>query len=142
MGIKKGVSMDYKLLIVARVVSVLLCIYIVNRAKKNALIEKESFFWLISSFIMVYVSFMPNSLDVISNMIGIKYPPATLFLISTIVLVILLFRQYGKTSLLTYKVNDLIRTVGLLSYEIDKMKNEKKRSINEYENKKEHQVNK
>lgn len=134
--------MDYKLLIVARVVSVLLCIYIVNRAKKNALIEKESFFWLISSFIMVYVSFMPNSLDVISNMIGIKYPPATLFLISTIVLVILLFRQYGKTSLLTYKVNDLIRTVGLLSYEIDKMKNEKKRSINEYENKKEHQVNK
>lgn len=134
--------MDYKLLIVARVVSVLLCIYIVNRAKKNALIEKESFFWLISSFIMVYVSFMPNSLDVISNMIGIKYPPATLFLISTIVLVILLFRQYGKTSLLTYKVNDLIRTVGLLSYEIDKMKNEKKGSINEYENKKEHQVNK
>jgi len=129
--------MDYKLLIVARVVSILLCIYIVNRAKKNALIEKESFFWLISSFIMVFVSFMPNSLDILSDIIGIKYPPATLFLISTIVLVILLFRQYGRTSLLTYKVNDLIRTVGLLSYEIEKMKNDKKKDLN-----KEYQINK
>lgn len=128
--------MDYKLLIVARAVSILLCIYIVNRAKKNALIEKESFFWLISSFIMVFVSFMPNSLDILSDIIGIKYPPATLFLISTIVLVILLFRQYGRTSLLTYKVNDLIRTVGLLSYEIEKMKSDKKEDLN-----KEYQIN-
>lgn len=73
---------------------------------------------------LVILAFFPGSLAIISDMLGIQYPPATLFFLSTLVTIVLLFRQFGKISVLTIKVNELVRTVGILTNEIEKLKQE------------------
>lgn len=75
-------------------------------------------YWLFMSLFMVFMAFFPRLLETISGLMGIQYPPAALFLISTIILFILLFRQFGKITVLNNKIGDLIRTVAILEYEI------------------------
>lgn len=114
--------MEYKLLIFARIISILLSAYIINQVRRNLLNEKESLFWVFSSFLILVIAFFPATLDTLSSFIGIQYPPATLFLITLIVIVVIIYRHFAKISLLSNKISDLIKTVALLKDEVDELK--------------------
>ncbi|NHN34277.1 DUF2304 domain-containing protein [Paenibacillus agricola] len=118
--------MEYKLILISRIIAILVSIYILNKTRKNLLIEKESFYWVIGCLVVVLLTIFPDSLVYISELLGIKYPPATLFLIAIILILILLYRQLGRISLLTTKVNELIRTVAILTFELESYKKEHK----------------
>ncbi|MCC3374098.1 DUF2304 domain-containing protein [Cohnella sp. REN36] len=118
--------MDYKLVVLSRVVSLFVAVYIINKTRKNLLNEKESLFWVLGSLIMLLISFFPRVLDVAAKSIGIQYPPAMLFLVVILVILLILYRQFAKWSLLNKKLNYLVRTVALLSNELEELKRTKK----------------
>jgi hypothetical protein len=114
--------LEYKLILISRIIAIAISVYIINKTRKNLLIEKESFYWVIGCLGIVLITLFPDILSNISELLGIKYPPATLFLIAIIIILILLYRQLGRISLLTTKVNELVKAVAILTHEIESYK--------------------
>lgn len=72
----------------AIVISTIFIIFIINMVRKNKLDEKYSILWLIFGSIILGVSIAPTVIIKISGKFDIYYPPALLFLLGIIVLVI------------------------------------------------------
>lgn len=114
--------MDDKLIWFSRVIAILISLYIINRARKKFINEKESLFWVFGSIIFIIIAFFPSLLNFVSKLIGIQYPPATLFLIAILFIVLLLYREFEKRSLLSHQINDLVRTNSILALEVETLK--------------------
>ena len=54
------------------IISILFTIVVVNKVIKRRFFEKESFFWLIGSFVMLILAIFPNTIIVLSNFVGIE----------------------------------------------------------------------
>ena len=67
---------------------IIFIIFIINMVRKNKLDEKYSILWLIFGSIILGVSIAPTVIIKISGKFDIYYPPALLFLLGIIVLVI------------------------------------------------------
>lgn len=114
--------MDDKLIWFSRVIAILISLYIINRARKKFINEKESLFWVFGSIIFIIIAFFPSLLNFVSKLIGIQYPPATLFLIAILFIVLLLYREFEKRSFLSHQINDLVRTNSILALEVEILK--------------------
>jgi hypothetical protein len=98
--------------------SVCLILYIYTRVKKKLFSEKESFFWVLGSFLILLLSIFPKSIDYFSAILGIAYPPSLLFLISILFVVFLLFRQNQIISVMNERIKELGQMVSLLEVKI------------------------
>lgn len=66
--------------------------FVYTQVKKKKLSEKESFFWICGSILMLLLSIFPNIINKFSNMLGIVYAPSLLFLLGIIFTLGLVFR--------------------------------------------------
>lgn len=94
-------------------------IYLLVKRKIN---ERNSIFWLLGSFIIFAISAAPNILENVSNFMGIDYPPALLFLLSTLVLLYILLLQNIQLSKLTEQVKELAQQFAIQKEEITSLK--------------------
>lgn len=69
--------------------------------------EKNSVLWIISSILILGLSAMPNFLDKLASVLGIDYPPALLFLITSLIFLVCILYLSVQISSLIYKVNKL-----------------------------------
>jgi len=95
-------------------IGVITIIYIFLKIRKKIFTERESFFWLIGGIIILTLSFFPEGLNKFSLFIGIKYPPALLFLISIVLLYLLLFKQEEQISIQNEKLKKLAQENALI----------------------------
>lgn len=96
------------------IISIIVIAYILYSVRKGKLSIKTSFRWIIASFIMLFLSIFPYSLDWIALQIGISYPP-TLFLTLAIVFLVIIDFNYSKEiAALQEKINTLAQEVSIL----------------------------
>ena len=69
--------------------------------------ERNSVVWLIGSFTVLGLSAVPQLLDKIAVSIGVSYPPALLFLVSTLVLLFCILYYSIQISALQDKIKKL-----------------------------------
>ena len=69
--------------------------------------ERNSVVWLIGSFTVLGLSAVPSLLDKIAVSIGVSYPPALLFLVSTLVLLFCILYYSIQISALQDKIKKL-----------------------------------
>jgi hypothetical protein len=103
--------MQTKLQIVAIVASSGLVLIVFELLRRRRLIERYALLWLLSSLVLLGLSLWTGLLEVISNAVGIVYPPNALFMIAfAFVLVLLLHfsiaisRLSGETKVLAQEV--------------------------------------
>src|SRR6476620_8686213 len=103
--------MQTKLQIVAIVASSGLVLIVFELLRRRRLIERYALLWLLSSLVLLGLSVWTGLLEVISNAVGIVYPPNALFMIAfAFVLVLLLHfsmaisRLSGETKVLAQEV--------------------------------------
>ena len=103
--------METKLQIVAIVASSTLVLIVFELLRRRRLIERYALLWLGSSLILLLLSIWTGLLEIISDAVGIIYPPNALFMIAFgFVLVLLLHfslaisRLSGETKVLAQKV--------------------------------------
>ncbi|WP_341281424.1 DUF2304 domain-containing protein [Paenibacillus sp. FSL H8-0537] len=110
-------------------IGILFTLYVYNRVKKNLFSEKESFFWMIGAFFLFVLSIFPKTIDVISRVLGIAYPPSLLFLIAFIFILFLLFRQSQQISIMNDRFKELVQKNAVLEqkvrYYLDEQQREK-----------------
>ena len=72
----------------AVICSILFLISVILLVRKNKLDEKYSILWIIFSILILVLALNKNILEKISNLLGIYYAPATLFLVGFLFFII------------------------------------------------------
>ncbi len=76
-------------------------LYVKHLEERNALI------WIISVLIMCLLIIFPDVLDSLAFRLGVDYPPALLFLVSTLAILMILIHQAIQVSMLRKQVKEL-----------------------------------
>jgi hypothetical protein len=104
---------------------VITIIFVYRKVSLKMFSEKESFFWMVSAIIILILSIFPKILDNLSLVLGIDYPPSLLFLLSTLFILFVQFRQTQQVSMLNERIKELAQINALLYEKIDiKMKDD------------------
>lgn len=85
---------------------------------KKKISEKNSISWMIGTFVILLLAVIPDTLDAIAYSIGIKYPPALLFLLSTLVLLYISLIQSIQISSLSEQLKELAQRYAILQNKI------------------------
>ena len=100
------------------IVAVLFMIYMLVEIRKEKLSIKESFWWMMSSLLMLILALFPYSIDWVAEKLGIDYPPSLLFVICIVFLLFINFRNSKRISEQQIKIIDLAQNISLLKERI------------------------
>lgn len=95
-------------------ISVFCVIYVILEVRKRKFSVKESFWWMIASFVMLFLSIFPYSINWLAKIFGIAYPPSLFFVFCIIFLVFINFRNSKKISEQQEKIIELAQQVSIL----------------------------
>lgn len=104
----------------AIVFSVIFVIFIINMVRKEKLDEKYSILWLIFSFIILLLAIAPMLIIKISEKFDIFYPPALLFLLAIIVIMIYVVHITLVITKQNKAIVNLTQKIALLEKKIEK----------------------
>jgi hypothetical protein len=114
--------MDNRIQILAIIGSITLLIFIIVLIRQHRLKEEYSLLWLFFTVFFVIFSFWRNGLEWVSDLIGIAYAPAALFLI----LIMALYVMMIEFSLIISKQSERIKligqNIGLMKQEITELR--------------------
>ena len=107
--------------------SLIFLVIVLDAVRRQLLHEAYALLWLLTTLGMIILSIWTNILNTISNLIGIAYPPATLFLLLLIGIILTLFqysivisRQHGRLTRLTQEL-------ALLREKLERLENRDKK---------------
>ncbi len=89
------------------ILAVLVVIYMLSSIRKNKLSIKTSFGWIMGAIAMIILAIFPKSLDWLSYLLGIEYPPALFLTLCVIVLFIIDFNNSKKLEEYRQKIIEL-----------------------------------
>ena len=107
-------------------VAIIFICYVFNIIKKGEFSVEESIFWVIGTMGVLILSIWPKLLDKVANKLDINYPPSLLFLITSIFLLFIIFRDTKKISKQNDKIIEIAQRVSILEYENNELKKMKK----------------
>ena len=90
--------------------------------RQRKLKEAYALLWLFTGGIMLFVSVWPRSLHLISEWIGIVYPPAALFLILLCGIILILFQYALLLSRNQERISRLAQEIAILKKELETLK--------------------
>lgn len=102
--------------------SVCLIIFILNLIRKKRLREEFSILWLVTAFVFLFISIFRPLLDKFAYFLGIGYPPAALFLILILGLILVCIHFSIAISELKETNKKLLQELGLLRAELEEKK--------------------
>ena len=90
------------------IIGLILILYIFSIVIKGKFSIVESIFWLLGSLIILVFSVFPQIIIVMANILNIKYPPSLLFLLVSVFLIFVNFRNTQRIE----KQNEMIIYLG------------------------------
>lgn len=100
--------------IIAITFSLSILIAVIDLIRRGKLKEQYSLLWLVSSFILLILSLWRELLHNISHLAGVAYPPALLFLLAFLFLLVIVLHFSVVISDLSEKNKRLAQEVGIL----------------------------
>lgn len=101
-------------------ISIVIILFIINAVKKSHLSIKESFFWILGSFLTLVLCLFPSIINKLAEFFGVSYPPTILFVICILFLLYMIFRNSKRIAFQQEKIIDLAQQVAILKNEINK----------------------
>ena len=108
--------------------SVLLLFFILILILQKRLKEEYSLLWLFFSIIFIVFSFWKDGLDWISNLIGVAYPPAALFLILFMAMFVIMIEFSVIISKQSEWIKKMGQDIGLMKLELKQLKQKSEKS--------------
>ena len=105
--------------------SIIFLLIIIWSVRQKKLKEAYAILWILIGTGMLFVSIVPNILRVVSNLLGIVYPPATLFLLLLCSVFVILFQYSLLLSRNQERISRLTQEIALLKNELEKLKRDK-----------------
>ncbi|HPI90083.1 MAG TPA: DUF2304 domain-containing protein [Spirochaetota bacterium] len=111
--------------------SLLYIVIILVLIHRKKIKEEYSLLWLFSGLVFLIISIWVKALHYFSFLIGIAYPPAALFLIMLIAVILILIHYSMVVSKMSDQIKTLVQEQGLLKMEVDRLRAEKNRAGNQ-----------
>lgn len=111
--------------IVSSAGSVVFLLLILWSVRQKKLKEAYAMLWVLIGVMLLGISLFPSVLRLISQYIGIFYPPATLFLLLLCGVITILFQYSLLLSRNQERISRLAQEVALLKNEIENLKKQK-----------------
>lgn len=93
-------------------------LFILNLVRKKQLREQYALLWIVASLVLCLSAVFIHGLERLSHLVGIYYPPAFLFLVAILMILILQFHFSTVISNLREQNKSLIQDVGILASEL------------------------
>lgn len=95
---------------------------LINLIRKYTLELKYSILWFIVTILSIILSIFPKLFTYISHIMGIELPVNALFLLTLLGTIMIMFSLTLEVSKSTIKIKELSQEVGILRYELEKLK--------------------
>lgn len=104
----KMVMLGFGLLSVSAVIRLLV---------RRRLSERNSFLWLLGAVAVLALATFPGILEILADLLGVDYPPALLFLLSTFMILAIVLHQSIEISSLQSRLRELVEQVAVMNYQ-------------------------
>ena len=115
-----GIQMRTRVFVILLGVAILLLI--LNQVRKKKLREQYSLLWILSGTILVLSAIFIGGVERLSHLVGIYYPPAFLFLLAILMILVLQLHFSTVISNLREQNKALIQNLGIVQSELDEMR--------------------
>lgn len=119
-----GYVLFYAIYISIVLVGLLLIIGILRFLVKKRLNESNAILWLCIGIIIILAGLFPKVVEKLSHLFLITYPPAFVFTVAIIILLLIVLKNTIIISELSAKVQETAMEVSILTYEILKKQKE------------------
>jgi hypothetical protein len=102
----------------AIVIGILVSLFVINSVRTRKLKEEFALLWLLTSVVLVLTPLVIDYLDMVAYALGIEYPPALIFLLAIITLLLILFQFSLRISRFSEQIKVLVQEVAVLNARI------------------------
>lgn len=111
-----GLQLRAQLFVVA--LGLLLLLFILNQVRRKNIREEYALLWILSAVVLLLSAIFIKSVERLSHLIGIYYPPAFLFLVAIVIVLVLQFHFSTVISTLREQNKNLTQDLGNLEAEL------------------------
>lgn len=104
------------------IIGILVIVYIFHTVKKGKFSVNESIFWMFGGFVILILSIFPGIIVFLAEKIGIDYPPSLLFMLCSVFLLFMCFRNNRRIAEQQEKIIELAQQVTLLKSKLEDKK--------------------
>jgi hypothetical protein len=98
--------------------------------RKKRFSIKESFWWVLATIGMLFLSIFPYSIDKVARIFGIDYPPSLLFVLCIVFLIFIIFRNSKRLSEQQEKITELAQNLAILKEQVSNQNTNNKKEKN------------
>jgi len=110
-----------KITIISIIVSIIFLVFVLQQVRKKRLSEAYSLLWIFTGVILIVIAAFPSLLEFVSSLIGIQYPPATLFLILVVSILLILLQFSILITVRSKQTKKIAQEMALLKNELEKL---------------------
>jgi len=103
----------------AMILGIVVSLFVINLVRTKRLKEEFALLWLLTSIVLVLTPLFIDYLDLIAYALGIEYPPALIFLLAIISLLLILFQFSMRISRFSEQIKVLTQEVAVLRARIE-----------------------
>ena len=111
-----GLQLRAQLFVILLGLMVLL--FVLNQVRRKKIREEYSLLWILSAAVLVLSATFIKGVEKLSHLVGIYYPPAFLFLVAILMVMVLQFHFSTVISSLREQNKNLTQDLGILGAEV------------------------
>ena len=97
-------------------------LFILNLVRKKQLREQYALLWIVAAVVLCLAAVFIQGIERLSHLVGIYYPPAFLFLIAILMVMVLQFHFSTVISTLREQNKNLTQDLGILEAEVKELR--------------------
>ena len=113
--------MEFRARLFAFVLGLAVLLFVINLVRTKKLKEEFALLWLFSGIVLVLTPIFIDYLDMVAYALGIEYPPALIFVLAIISLLLILFQFSLRISRFSEQIKVLIQELALLRVRLDEL---------------------
>jgi hypothetical protein len=94
-------------------------LFVINLVRTKKLKEEFALLWLLTGIVLVLTPVFIDYLDMVAYALGIEYPPALIFVLAIISLLLILFQFSLRISRFSEQIKVLVQEVALLRVRLE-----------------------
>lgn len=100
---------------------VVVALFVINQVRTRKIKEQYALLWILTAILLVLVPIFVDVVDAISYALGILYPPAFIFLIALVCILLILFQFSMSISRFSEQIKVLIQEIALLTKRVEEL---------------------
>jgi hypothetical protein len=113
--------MELRARLFAMALGIAVLLFVVNLVRTRKLKEEFALLWLLTAVVLVLAPLLIDYLDMIAHALGIEYPPAFIFVLAIICVLLVLFQFSMRISHFSEQIKVLTQEIALLRARLESL---------------------